>query len=72
MESRGVVSFKGNGVEHILNPDPKLPRKWGRKPTNKKEEPLNHVEVEHQRRKKLNQRFYALRVVVPNVSNVAF
>ncbi|MCD7465861.1 Transcription factor mtb2 [Datura stramonium] len=29
---------------------------------------LNHVEAERQRGKKLNQRFYALRAVVPNIS----
>ncbi|ONM27069.1 Transcription factor bHLH3 [Zea mays] len=39
------------------------PRKRGRKPANGREEPLNHVEAEHQRREKLNQRFYALRAV---------
>ncbi|CDY26910.1 BnaA05g18020D [Brassica napus] len=33
-------------------------------------EPLNHVEAERQRREKLNQRFYALRAVVPNVSKM--
>jgi transcription factor MYC2 len=72
VESGGAVSFKGNGVEHSLSPDPKLPRKRGRKPANNREEPLNHVEAERQRREKLNQRFYALRAVVPNVSKVAF
>lgn len=46
------------------------PRKRGRKPANGREEPLNHVEAERQRREKLNQRFYALRAVVPNVSKM--
>ncbi|KAE8657252.1 Transcription factor bHLH28 [Hibiscus syriacus] len=52
-----------------LEPE-KKPRKRGRKPANGREEPLNHVEAERQRRERLNQRFYALRVVVPNVSKM--
>ncbi|KAE8723270.1 Transcription factor bHLH13 [Hibiscus syriacus] len=50
--------------------DDRRPRKKGRKPANGREEPLNHVEAERQRREKLNQRFYALRAVVPNVSKM--
>ncbi|KAL3834953.1 hypothetical protein ACJIZ3_009689 [Penstemon smallii] len=46
------------------------PKKRGRKPANGREEPLNHVEAERQRREKLNQKFYALRAVVPNVSKM--
>ncbi|XP_020705705.1 transcription factor MYC2 [Dendrobium catenatum] len=48
----------------------KRPKKRGRKPANGRDEPLNHVEAERMRREKLNQRFYALRAVVPNVSKM--
>ncbi|KAI3707653.1 hypothetical protein L6452_26280 [Arctium lappa] len=53
----------------VVEPE-KKPRKRGRKPANGREEPLNHVEAERQRREKLNQKFYALRAVVPNVSKM--
>nr|WKV22670.1 bHLH2 [Bupleurum chinense] len=56
-------------VQVVVEPE-KKPRKRGRKPANGREEPLNHVEAERQRREKLNQKFYALRVVVPNVSKM--
>ncbi|RAL54740.1 hypothetical protein DM860_001868 [Cuscuta australis] len=56
-------------VVRAVEPE-KRPKKRGRKPANGRDEPLNHVEAERQRREKLNQRFYALRAVVPNVSKM--
>ncbi|KAE8697275.1 Transcription factor bHLH13 [Hibiscus syriacus] len=50
--------------------DERRSRKRGRKPANGREEPLNHVEAERQRREKLKQQFYALRAVVPNISKM--
>lgn len=47
-------------------------KKRGRKPvtSSARESPVNHVEAERQRRERLNNRFYALRSVVPNVSKM--
>ncbi|MCO5590982.1 hypothetical protein L7F22_044958 [Adiantum nelumboides] len=62
------ASFKDADCSRVVAE--KKPRKRGRKPANGREEPLNHVEAERQRREKMNQRFYALRAVVPNVSKM--
>ncbi|GAB2271825.1 hypothetical protein Dimus_006657 [Dionaea muscipula] len=56
--------------DHHHHQETKQPRKRGRKPANGRGEPLNHVEAERQRREKLNQRFYALRAVVPKISKM--
>ncbi|XP_016462596.1 transcription factor bHLH14-like [Nicotiana tabacum] len=45
-------------------------KKRGRKPGEDCDKQMNHVEVERQRREKLNHRFYALRSVVPQVTRM--
>ncbi|KAG8370768.1 hypothetical protein BUALT_Bualt13G0017800 [Buddleja alternifolia] len=65
-----LFPLKSTKDDSFLLCDDRKPRKRGRKPANGREEALNHVEAERQRREKLNQRFYALRAVVPTISKM--
>lgn len=53
----------------LATSEKRVQKKKGKK-TGGRYPPVNHVEAERQRREKLNQRFYALRSVVPNVSRM--
>ncbi|PRQ24045.1 putative transcription factor bHLH family [Rosa chinensis] len=66
----GVSSSERPKDKSLAQIDERKPRKRGRKPANGREEPLNHVEAERQSREKLNQWFYTLRAVVPNISKM--
>lgn len=62
-----AASAAGGGA---TSTEKRAPKKRGRKPCPGRDTPANHVEAERQRREKLNNRFYALRSVVPNVSRM--
>ncbi|KAL0693302.1 hypothetical protein Bca4012_060482 [Brassica carinata] len=67
----GYINDSGHSdIEARVVPENKQKKKRGRKLANGRKEPLNHVEAERLRREKLNQRFYALRATVPNVSKM--
>ncbi|KAG0457351.1 hypothetical protein HPP92_022198 [Vanilla planifolia] len=68
--SSSVDSEHSDSDDGLLMDNRRKAKKRGRKPGNGRENPVNHVEAERQRREKLNHRFYALRSVVPNVSRM--
>lgn len=65
-----IVGQPNSRKDLFIVPEVQKPKKRGRKPANGRKEPLNHVEAERQRREKLNQQFYALRAIVPNISKM--
>lgn len=67
---RSSVKIVDSSIYSKSAPEDKPKKKRGRKPANGREKPLNHVEAERLRRENLNQRFYALRAVVPKVSKM--
>ncbi|KFK31426.1 hypothetical protein AALP_AA6G110400 [Arabis alpina] len=70
-KEEGKMSTSGEKMDDsILVPENKREKRRGRKPAKDREVPLSHVQAERLRREKLNQRFYALRAVVPNVTKM--
>nr|GMC83036.1 transcription factor MYC2-like [Ipomoea batatas] len=72
LASGGVDSVPGGGG--AVGGGGERAKKRARKPAatngNGKEETRTHVQAERQRRERLNQRFYTLRTMVPNVSKM--
>ncbi|CAA7014638.1 unnamed protein product [Microthlaspi erraticum] len=70
IEESNNISFSADGAKVVL--ENKRQKKRGRKPAHGRDhhQPVSHVEAERLRRENLNQRFYALRAVVPNVSKM--
>ncbi|KAL4586204.1 hypothetical protein LXL04_010836 [Taraxacum kok-saghyz] len=71
VESTGDSDQSDSDCQLVLATTGKrIQKKNGKKTSGGRRPPVNHVEAERQRREKLNQRFYALRSVVPNVSRM--
>ncbi|KAL5577338.1 hypothetical protein UlMin_019037 [Ulmus minor] len=72
-KEESLLYSEHSNLDSPLMPVPeekRVSRKRGRKPGLSGKTPFNHVEAERQRQEKLNQRFCALRAVVPNVSKM--